>query len=146
MISTRDDDAGQCDPCAAIDTAITSELEQRYTGGHQALHSGCYDRALIDFSWLVMSQPWSWRAHVALAGTLMKTKEYQGAMNFYGYALMLDGDHPEPMYQMAVCLQAMGRLADARMALQNAISMSEARPRYSAIRANAYRLLNQLLV
>ena len=57
MISIRDDDAGQCDPCAAIDTAITSELEQRYTGGHQALHSGRYDRALIDFSWLVMSQP-----------------------------------------------------------------------------------------
>lgn len=65
----------------------------------------------------------------------MKTKEYQGAMNFYGYALMLDGDHPEPMYQMAVCLQAMGWLADARMALQSAISMSEARPCYSAIRA-----------
>lgn len=146
MISTPNDDVGQSDPCAAIDSAITTDPEQRFASGCQAFHSGRYDRALIDFSWLMMSQPWSWRAHIALAGTLMMTKEYQGAMNFYGYALMLDGDHPEPVYQMGVCLQAMGRLADARMALQSAISMSDDKPLYSAVRANAHSLLNQLLV
>ncbi len=31
---------------------------------------GDYSRAVIDFSWLVMAQPWS-GAHIALAGTSM---------------------------------------------------------------------------
>ncbi|BAE74566.1 type III secretion chaperone [Sodalis glossinidius str. 'morsitans'] len=137
---------GQNDPGAAIEPALTADNEQRFARGYQAFYSERYDSALIDFSWLVMSQPWSWRAHVALAGTLMMTREYQGAMNFYGYALMLDGGHPEPVYQMGVCLQAMGRLADARMALHSAISMSDDKPHYSAVRANAHSLLNQLLV
>ncbi|SUG70055.1 type III secretion system chaperone protein SscB [Salmonella enterica subsp. enterica] len=41
---------------------------------------GDYSRAVIDFSWLVMAQPWSWRAHIALAGTWMMLKEYTTAI------------------------------------------------------------------
>lgn len=146
MLSPPNGDTDLSNVGAAINPTQAAATEQRFACGYQALHSGHYERALIDFSWLVMLQPWNWRAHVALAGTLMMTKEYQGAMNFYGYALMLDGGHPEPVYQMGVCLQAMGRLADARMALHSAISMSDGKPHYSAVRANAHSLLNQLLV
>lgn len=75
---------------------------------------GDYSRAVIDFSWLVMAQPWSWRAHIALAGTWMMLKEYTTAINFYGHALMLDASHPEPVYQTGVCLKMMGEPGLAR--------------------------------
>lgn len=128
-----------------IKQAMALDPEEVYAHGYAAWQDGAYDQAMIDFSWLVMSQPWSWRAHVALAGSLMMQKEYAMAMNYYGYALMLDACHPEPVYQMGVCLKAMGEISAAREALQTALTMSYDDPSYSDVRANAELMLSQLL-
>ena len=128
-----------------IKQAMELSPEEVYARGYAAWQEQDYDRALVDFSWLVMTQPWSWRAHIALAGALMMQKEYVLAMNYYGYALMLDACHPEPMYQIAVCLKALGELSEARVALQSALTMSYEDPSYSTVRANAEQMLSQLL-
>ena len=128
-----------------IKQALELSPEEVYARGYAAWQEQDYDRALVDFSWLVMTQPWSWRAHIALAGALMMQKEYVLAMNYYGYALMLDACHPEPMYQIAVCLKALGELSEARDALQSALTMSYEDPSYSTVRANAEQMLSQLL-
>ncbi|WP_231232956.1 SycD/LcrH family type III secretion system chaperone [Salmonella enterica] len=106
---------------------------------------GDYSRAVIDFSWLVMAQPWSWRAHIALAGTWMMLKEYTTAINFYGHALMLDANHPEPVYQTGVCLKMMGEPGLAREAFQTAIKMSYADASWSEIRQNAQIMVDTLI-
>lgn len=128
-----------------VKQALELNPDEVYARGYAAWQEEDYDRALVDFSWLVMSQPWSWRAQVALAGALMMQKEYVMAMNYYGYALMLDACHPEPVYQIAVCLKAMGELSEARVALQTALTMSYGDPSYCDVRANAEQMLNQLL-
>ena len=128
-----------------VNEAMALDPEEVYAQGYAAWQKGRYDSALIDFSWLVMSQPWSWRAHVALAGVRMMQKEYAMAITSYGYALMLDASHPEPVYQIGVCLKAMGELSLAREALQTALTMSYADPLYSNVRTNAELMLSQLL-
>jgi Flp pilus assembly protein TadD len=75
----------------------------------------------------------------------MMQKEYAMAITSYGYALMLDASHPEPVYQIGVCLKAMGELSLAREALQTALTMSYADPLYSNVRTNAELMLSQLL-
>jgi len=129
----------------AIKKALELSPDEVYARGYAAWQQRDYDRALVDFSWMVMTQPWSWRAHIALGGVLMMQKEYLLAMNYYGYALMLDAYHPEPVYQIAVCLKAMGELSEARVALQTALTMSYEDPSYSAVRTNAEQMLSQLL-
>ncbi|WP_279205463.1 SycD/LcrH family type III secretion system chaperone [Obesumbacterium proteus] len=128
-----------------IKQALALDPEEVYAQGYAAWQEGQYDQALVNFSWLVISQPWSWRAHVALAGALMMHKEYAMAMNYYGYALMLDACHPEPVYQIGVCLQAMGERSAAREAMQTALTMSYDDPSYSGVRAHAELMLTQLL-
>ncbi|WP_145558798.1 SycD/LcrH family type III secretion system chaperone [Yersinia mollaretii] len=129
-----------------IKQAMALEPEEVYAHGYAAWQEGLYDQALIDFSWLVMSQPWSWRAHVALAGALMMQKEYAMSMNYYGYALMLDACHPEPVYQIGVCLAAMGEISAAREVLQTALTMSYDDPSYSGVRTNTDLMLSQLII
>ncbi|EAQ8351427.1 CesD/SycD/LcrH family type III secretion system chaperone, partial [Salmonella enterica subsp. enterica serovar Kentucky] len=99
---------------------LSVDPESVYASGYASWQEGDYSRAVIDFSWLVMAQPWSWRAHIALAGTWMMLKEYTTAINFYGHALMLDASHPEPVYQTGVCLKMMGEPGLAREAFQTA--------------------------
>ncbi|ECX2002007.1 SycD/LcrH family type III secretion system chaperone [Citrobacter braakii] len=120
--------------------------DEVYARGYAAWQQRDYDRALVDFSWMVMTQPWSWRAHVALAGVYMMQKEFVLAINYYGYALMLNPCNPESVYQMAVCLKEIGELSEARVALQTALTMSYEDPSYSTVRANAEQMLSQLLV
>lgn len=67
---------------------LSVDPETVYASGYASWQEGDYSRAVIDFSWLVMAQPWSWRAHIALAGTWMMLKEYTTAINFYGHAVM----------------------------------------------------------
>ncbi len=67
---------------------LSVDPETVYASGYASWQKGNYSRAVIDFSWLVMAQPWSWRAHIALAGAWMMLKEYSTAINFYGHALM----------------------------------------------------------
>lgn len=119
--------------------------EAIYTRGYDAWQAGDYSMALIDFSWLVMSQPWSWRAHIALAGTWMMLEEYPTAISFYCHALMLDASHPEPVYQTGVCLKMLGELGPAREAFQTAIRMSYADASWSGVRQNAQSMLSALL-
>lgn len=128
-----------------IKKALELSPDEVYARGYAAWQQQDYDCALVDFSWLVMTQPWSWRAHIALAGVLMMQKEYVPAMNHYRYALMLDACHPEPVYQIAVCLKATGEISEARVALQTALTMSYEDPSYSSVRANAEQMLSQLL-
>lgn len=132
------------------DPVIKKTLElspdEVYARGYAAWQQQDYDRARVDFSWMVMTQPWCWHAHIALAGVLMMQKEFVLAINYYGYALMLNPCNPESVYQMAVCLKEMGEFSEARVALQTTLTMSYEDPSYSTVRANAEQMLSQLLV
>lgn len=125
----------------ALGKVLNEDPVDVYTRGYEAWQQEDYPRALLNFIGLVMLQPTNWHVYVALAGALRMIAEYKLAIDFYAYALCLDVQNPEPTYQIAICLYALGCIDEAREALQSAIDMSYFDPNYSQIRANAESML-----
>ncbi|WP_145514377.1 SycD/LcrH family type III secretion system chaperone [Yersinia massiliensis] len=120
------------------------ETQTRYKRGYQAWLANDYNAALDDFSWLTLHHPREPQFHLALAGALQMQQEYTLALSAYACVLMLEVKDPTPVYQMAMCLQALGKGADAREALQTVIEMSYQNPEYCSIAEKASLLLNEI--
>lgn len=71
-------------------------------------------------------------------------QEFTLALSAYACALLLEAKDPEPVYQMAVCLLALDKGADAREALQTTIEMSYFSPEYAPTAEKANQLLNSI--
>ncbi|WP_242364900.1 SycD/LcrH family type III secretion system chaperone [Yersinia enterocolitica] len=120
------------------------EVQARYTRGYQAWLEDDYVAAAEDFSWLTLYFPLESKFHLALAGALQMQQEFTLALSAYTCALLLEAKDPEPVYQMAVCLLALDKGADAREALQTAIEMSYLSQEYAPTAEKANQLLNSI--
>ncbi|AIN20010.1 TPR repeat family protein [Yersinia rochesterensis] len=120
------------------------EVHTRYERGYQAWLVDNYIAAIEEFSWLTLHCPLEPQFHLALAGAMQMQQEFTLALSAYACALLLEAQDPEPVYQMAVCLQAMGNGADAREALQTAIEMSYLNSEYAPTAEKANQLLNSI--
>ncbi|HDM8437638.1 CesD/SycD/LcrH family type III secretion system chaperone [Yersinia enterocolitica] len=120
------------------------EVYTRYERGYQAWLADNYIVAAEEFSWLTLHCPLEPLFHLALAGVMQMRQEFTLALSAYACALLLEAQDPEPVYQMAVCLQAMGNGADAREALQTAIEMSYFNPEYAPTAEKANQLLHSI--
>ncbi|EKN5911759.1 TPA: tetratricopeptide repeat protein [Yersinia enterocolitica] len=120
------------------------EAQVRYARGYQAWLMDDYVAAMEDFSWLTLYFPLESKFHLALAGALQMQQEFTLALSAYVCALLLEAKDPEPVYQMAVCLLALDKGADAREALQTAIEMSYFSPEYAPTAEKANQLLNSI--
>lgn len=69
-------------PEEILEQLLSVDPETVYARGYASWQEGDYSRAVIDFSWLVMAQPWSWRAHIALAGAWMMLKRILNGHQF----------------------------------------------------------------
>ncbi|EPS8493654.1 CesD/SycD/LcrH family type III secretion system chaperone [Yersinia enterocolitica] len=118
------------------------EAQTRYARGYQAWLMDDYVAATEDFSWLTLYFPLEPQFHLALAGAMQMQQEFTLALSAYACALLLEAKDPEPVYQMAVCLLALDKGADAREALQTAIEMSYFSPEYASTAEKANQLLN----
>ncbi|CRX43338.1 SycD/LcrH family type III secretion system chaperone [Yersinia enterocolitica] len=120
------------------------EVQVRYARGYQAWMMDDYVAAMEDFSWLTLYFPLESKFHLALAGALQMQQEFTLALSAYACALLLEAKDPEPVYQMAVCLLALDKGADAREALQTTIEMSYFSPEYAPTAEKANQLLNSI--
>ncbi|EKN3459165.1 TPA: CesD/SycD/LcrH family type III secretion system chaperone [Yersinia enterocolitica] len=120
------------------------EAQVRYARGYQAWMMDDYVAAMEDFSWLTLYFPLESKFHLALAGALQMQQEFTLALSAYACALLLEAKDPEPVYQMAVCLLALDKGADAREALQTTIEMSYFSPEYAPTAEKANQLLNSI--
>lgn len=120
------------------------EIQDRYAHGYQAWLDNDYIAAMEDFSWLTIHCPLEPQFHLALAGAMQMQQEFTLALSAYACALLLEAKDPEPVYQMAVCLLAQDKGADAREALQTAIEMSYVSSEYTLTAEKANQLLNSI--
>lgn len=120
------------------------DVQRRYARGYQAWLVNDYVAAMEDFSWLTLYYPSEPQFHLALAGAMQMQQEFTLALSAYACALLLEAKDPEPVYQMAVCLLALDKGADAREALQTAIEMSYFSPQYAPTAEKANQLLNSI--
>lgn len=122
----------------------SQELEEVYESGLIKYQAGLPSEAIVDFTYLVMHQPWDRRFHLALASTLHWLGEYQNALTFYGYALVMDACDPSTSFRIAQCLLSLDEEATAIEALQMAITQSYSKPEYHEVGVQAQTLLEAL--
>ncbi|ENA3448551.1 CesD/SycD/LcrH family type III secretion system chaperone [Yersinia enterocolitica] len=120
------------------------EMHARYARGYRAWLEDDYVAAMEDFSWLTLYFPLEPQFHLALAGAMQMQQEFTLALSAYACALLLEAQDPEPVYQMAVCLLALDKGADAREALQTAIEMSYLSQEYAPTAEKANLLLRKI--
>ncbi|OWF78542.1 CesD/SycD/LcrH family type III secretion system chaperone [Yersinia frederiksenii] len=121
------------------------EIQTRYAQGYQAWLADDYAAAMADFSWLTSCCPLEPRFHLALAAVMQMQQEFRLALEAYACALLLDAKDPEPLYQMAICLLALDKGADAREALQTAIEMSYFNTEYATTAKKSQSIVRQHL-
>lgn len=129
----------------AEQVGLTSQdLELIYQSGTSKYQMGLPAEAIVDFTYLVMHQPWDRRFHLGLGSCLHWLGEYQHALTFYGYALVMDACSPEASFRIAQCFLSLNDDAAAIEALQMAISQSYSEPEHHFVGDQAQQLLSAL--
>jgi type III secretion system low calcium response chaperone LcrH/SycD len=104
-------------------------MEDRDYGAMYAVAHGMYAQeryrdAQKLFNFLVACNPFDRRFHQALASSLQMTADYEQAISYYSMASVMDMKDPIPTFHTAECLAALGRVPEAREALQIVIEQS----------------------
>ncbi|MBM7071145.1 CesD/SycD/LcrH family type III secretion system chaperone [Shewanella sp. 202IG2-18] len=129
---------------AEIKNITPKELEVVYAKGLEKYNAGKPDEAMTEFTYLVMHMPWDRRFQMALGSTLHWLGEFKHALNFYGYALVMDACDPGATFRIGQCFLSLGDEPSAREALQTAIDQSYIRPDEHHIGEQARKLLDEL--
>ena len=129
---------------AEIKNISPQELEEIYAKGLTKYNAGKPEEAIEEFTYLVMHMPWDRRFQMALGSTLHWLGEFKHALNFYGYAMVMDACDPGATFRIAQCFLSLGDEPSAREALQTAIDQSYIRPDDHHIGEQARTLLDEL--
>lgn len=122
----------------------SQDLELVYQSGSSKYHAGMPAEAIVDFTYLVMHQPWDRRFHFALGSCLHWLGEYEHALTFYGYALAMDACNPNASFRIAQCFMSLDDDTSAIEALQMAISQSYSKAEHHFVRKQAQQLLSAI--
>ena len=129
----------------AEQAGLTSQdLELIYLSGTSKYQAGVPAEAIVDFTYLVMHEPGDRRFHLGLGACLHRLGEYQHALTFYGYALVMDACSPDASFRIAQCFLSLDDDASAIEALQMAISQSYSKPEHHFVGEQAQQLLSAL--
>jgi type III secretion system low calcium response chaperone LcrH/SycD len=100
------------------------DYEAMYAVAHGMYAQERYRDAQKLFNFLVACNPFDRRFHQALASSLQMTADYEQAISYYSMASVMDMKDPIPTFHTAECLAALGRVPEAREALQIVIEQS----------------------
>lgn len=117
------------------------DYEALYALGHGYYRQARYADALKAFAFLVMLQPMERKFLLAQASCLQMLDRFKEAINVYSMASFLDLNDPQPYFQTAECLLALGRKEPAAEALRRVIKHCNSEDQ-SATKAQASALLD----
>jgi len=101
------------------------ELESLYTVGHTFYSQGKFDKAVNIFRFLVMYNHLEVRYFIALGGTLQMLGDYEGALNAYGQAHMMNPEEPSILMHISACFLAVNDLVNAESSLNAVLFICE---------------------
>lgn len=119
------------------------DYEAMYAVAHGMYSQERYADAKKMFSFLVACNPFDRRFHQALASTMQMNGEFEEAIGYYSMASVMDMADPLPTFHTAECLAALGRLPEAREALEIVIEQATD-PAQSAVKQRAVGLRDLL--
>ena len=129
---------------AIIQGITTQELEAVYTLGHGFFQAGDYDKALSMFQFLTLHRHTEARFWFGLGATQQMLRSHALAVQSYGVSAMLDLDNPQVPLRAGECFLALGDKANARGALEAALTIAGGEPRHAAHAARARLILGNL--
>ena len=94
-----------------------AEMEAIYSMGYSFYNTGRYDDAEKVFRFLVLFDHLCPKYWTGLGAVAQMKRDYQKAVEYYGYASFLDIRNPKPQYFAAECFAAMGDKPNALSAL-----------------------------
>lgn len=122
---------------------ITDEsMESLYAYGYNLYNTGKFDRAHKVFQFLSIHNPFEKKYWLALGGCRQMTKNYEGAVEAYAYASMLDTKDPTAIFHAADCMLRLNNRQGAEAALHTSIRFAGDQPQYATIKENAQNVLN----
>lgn len=102
------------------------DYEAMYAVAHGMYAQERYADAQKLFSFLVACNPFDRRFHLALASSFQMTGDFEKAIGYYSMASVMDMKDPLPTFHTAECLAALGRVTEAREALEIVVEQSGA--------------------
>ena len=124
--------------------ATDKDLETLYDRGYRLYNSGRYKDAAQFFFLIQIAHPTEPRYAMASAATYHMMKEYEGAINLYKIASILDPSDPTAEYHRADCYLKKFDLMGAWIALTMCIKRCEGKPEHEMLKERAQALLNSL--
>lgn len=116
-------------------------LEAVYSVAHNMYGNGKFDDALTMFRFLTVMDYSETRFWMGLGATQQMMADYEGAVQSYAYATMLDIEDPRPQIQAGYCLMQMGQLEIAQTALEGVLLAEQLDP---GLELQAEAMLNRI--
>ena len=135
-----------------VDNATLGELhglEQKdmnaiYAMAYNLYNHGKYKDALEVFKFLSFYNHLEKKYFMGVGACRQMLKDFNGAVEAYGYAAMLDVEDPKVHLHAAECFLALQRFEDAGNALHSVLHVVEERPAHAPVRDRAATLLQLL--
>lgn len=123
-------------------TALTPEsMEVIYLVAYNHYNTGKYEDAEKVFRLLTTLNHFERKYWKGLAAARESLKQFEPALQCYGYLGMMDPHDPYPAFKAAQCLLALGRPKDAESGLVAAVFNSANREEHAELHAQAQGLL-----
>ncbi len=123
-------------------TALTPEsMEVFYMVAYNQYNAGKYEDAEKVFRLLCVLDHFETKFWKGLGACRENMKDHEGAIQAYGYLTMMDMHDPYPPFHAAKNLLALGRVKDAKGALQAAIFNSQEKEDHAELHQQAVNLM-----
>lgn len=121
-----------------------NEMETIYSIAFNFYSHGKFDRAKNIFAALTQLDTYKPKYWVGLGASRQMLKEYQPAIDAYGFATLMDAKDPKPVFYSSSCFLKLDKPNLAILALEAAIEISGTSPEHKDVRSQAENLLEGL--
>lgn len=118
------------------------ELEAIYAVAYNHFTAHKFDKAIELFKFLCLYDHTEPRWFYSLGITQQQSGDYEGALNSYGVATILDVDDPRPQAQAGYCLMAMDRWKEAKDAFDGAMIACGDDPAHAGVKGQCESMLS----
>ena len=119
-------------------------MEDLYRRAYNLYSAEAYKEALQLFRSMAFYSHLDKRAWLGAAGCSQMLKEYDHALTFYGFAVLLDLSDPIPCFHMFDCHMSLNHYPDALNSIERVILLSSKNPKHALLKERAESLRDAL--
>lgn len=119
-------------------------MEAIYSVAYSLYQSGKYDESLKIFQFLCFYDHFNRKYFMGLGACQQMLKNYQGALEVFTFATVLDSEDPRPMVYIGDCHLALGDKEKARQSYETAIKWAGEQAEYAHEKQRAENMLDNM--